>query len=331
MAAYEFETGLAHEYEDEVYIGPAAAAARAAMAAVAGEMEGESEYEAELNPVRRWYPDAMLEHLAHEATEAESESEAAEAFLPLIPLVASKLLPLAAKAAPMIAKALPKVMNVVSRVTPHLTRGVANVARRLFRTPATRQLLRTIPTIAQRTVGQIARQVAVGRPVTPRTAVRTLARQTAAVIRRPAHVRRAIIRSAVLDRRLHRAIPTGTFRPGGCPPCPPCPCARAMAPAPFVPGTVPVAAVPRVAPRPRSRGCGCCGCGCRADREAESDGPTWPGPIPPWIKSCPPDYRCTTVRPPDGPAYCLNSGNCKSGCRMDPLGAWCCCDDPIGN
>ena len=58
----------------------------------------ESEFEFELNPVRKVYPDALMEHMAHMVMEAESEQEAAEGFLPLIPLIAGKLLPLAAKA-----------------------------------------------------------------------------------------------------------------------------------------------------------------------------------------------------------------------------------------
>lgn len=205
-SAYHETASYEADGEYEVPPATAAAAARAALEAVAG--EGESEAEGELNPVRRWYPDAMLEHLAHEATEAESEAEAGEAFLPLIPLVAAKLLPLAAKAAPLIAKAMPKVMSAVSKVTPQLTRGVMNVARTMFRAPGGRRLLRTVPTIAQRTVGQIARQVAAGRPVTAQSAARTLARQTAAVLNRPARVRRAVVRSGAFDRHLHQTIPT---------------------------------------------------------------------------------------------------------------------------
>ena len=41
-----------------------------------------------------------MEHMGLAAMEAESEFEAAEHFLPLIPMVASKLLPLAAKVLP---------------------------------------------------------------------------------------------------------------------------------------------------------------------------------------------------------------------------------------
>src|SRR5215471_5897083 len=86
------------------------------------------ELEHELSPIRRIYPDAIMEHMAHEAQEAESEQEVAEGFLPLIPMLAAKVLPLAAKVLPKIgAKLLPKLGNVISKVTPRLMRGVSNV------------------------------------------------------------------------------------------------------------------------------------------------------------------------------------------------------------
>src|ERR1700757_4121888 len=66
------------------------------------EMEGEHELEHEISPIRKIYPDAMMEHLGELAAEAETEEEAAEHFLPLIGMAASKLLPVAARAlAPM--------------------------------------------------------------------------------------------------------------------------------------------------------------------------------------------------------------------------------------
>ncbi len=56
--------------------------------------------------MRKIYPDAMMEHLGELAAEAETEHEAAEHFLPLIGMAASKLLPVVAKAvAPMAKKA----------------------------------------------------------------------------------------------------------------------------------------------------------------------------------------------------------------------------------
>src|SRR5215469_11316331 len=67
------------------------------------EGEFEDEGEAMANPLRRVYPDAMMEHLGHAAAEAESEAEA-EAFVgALIPLAAG----LARKAAPHVARATP--------------------------------------------------------------------------------------------------------------------------------------------------------------------------------------------------------------------------------
>lgn len=178
--------------------------------------ESEYEWEAhpEISPIRKVYPDArdaMAEHLAHVAAEAESEQQAAEGFLPLIPLVASKLIPLAAKLIPKGAKALPRIANVVQRVTPQLTRGVSQITRALFRNPRTRPLLRTMPSIARRTVGTIVRQAAAGYPVTPQTARRTLVRQARQVLGRPHHASQVIRRSHVLDRQAHRI--SGTAAP----------------------------------------------------------------------------------------------------------------------
>jgi hypothetical protein len=119
--------------------------------------------------------------------------------------VASKLLPLAAKALPRIAgRVLPRVARTVSRVTPHLTRGVGNLTRTLYRNPRTRPLLRAVPSIARRTVTSIARQAAAGRPVTPQQAVRTMARHHHRVLSNPQIVNRVLRRSRLMDGRYHR-------------------------------------------------------------------------------------------------------------------------------
>jgi hypothetical protein len=189
---YEFENEGLPELEEESY-----------------ELAHESAHELhEVSPIRKIYVDAMMEHLAHESAEAQSEHEAAEQFLPLIPLVASKLLPLAAKAIPKVVRALPKITRVVNRVTPQLTKGVTRITRTLFRNPRTRPLVRTIPSIARRTVANIARQAAIGRAVTPQTAVRTLAQQTRTVLRSPRHRALAMRRSRSLDRYAHRIAGT---------------------------------------------------------------------------------------------------------------------------
>jgi len=171
-----------------------------------------AELENELSPVRRIYPDAIMEHMAHEALEAESEQEVAEGFLPLIPMLAAKILPLAAKGLPSLAKLgakfLPKLGNVMSKVTPRLMRGVSNVARTLFRNRRTRPLVRTVPTIARRTINTIARQTAAGQPVSPATAQRVLAQQSMRVIGNPQVTQQVLRRATALDRQYHRI--TGT-------------------------------------------------------------------------------------------------------------------------
>ncbi len=187
-----------------------------------GEFEGETELELELegegefevSPVRKIYTDAMMEHLAHMAAEAETEQEAAEHFLPLIGMAASKLLPVVARAAaPMLRKALPRVARAVTRVSPQLTRGVGQIARTLHRNPGTRRLMHAIPSIARRTVHSVARQAAQGRPVTPRSAVRSLSQQARRVLGSRPQRQQALRRSRAMDRHFHGRVGPGMVRP----------------------------------------------------------------------------------------------------------------------
>jgi hypothetical protein len=177
------------------------------------EFEGEQEFEGEISPVTRVYPDAMMEHMALAAMEAENEHEAAEGFLPLIPLIAGKLLPMAARLAPKIAgRLLPKVARSISRVTPQLTRGVGNLARTLYRNPQTRPLLRTIPSTARRAVTTIAKQAAAGHPVSPQDALQVLARTNHRMLTSPKLVNSVMQRARLLDGQAHRlsGLPAGT-------------------------------------------------------------------------------------------------------------------------
>ena len=161
------------------------------------EFEEELEWEAEANPLRRVYPDALMEHIAHVATESESEAEA-EAFI-------GALVPLAAQI-------LPRVAPHIMRAAPRLIRGISRITRTLRRNPRTRQLVRTLPSIIRRTVGNVARQTRVGQPVTPQAVVRTLGRQTRQVLASPAACRQAVVRSRQLDRRYH-VSPGAATRP----------------------------------------------------------------------------------------------------------------------
>jgi len=226
----EFEDEMEGELEDEMedeaglegegWLGALGNIAGSLLGETEDEYEGEyedeyeDEDEEELSPIRKIYPDAMMEHLGELAAEAESEEEAAEHFLPLVGMAASKLLPVVAKAiAPMARKALPKIARAVTKATPHLTKGIGKVAKALHRNPQTRHLLRAVPGIARRTVGNIAHKVARGGHITPRTAVRTLARQTRRVLGTPVHRAQALRRHNVLERKFHRRVGRGIARP----------------------------------------------------------------------------------------------------------------------
>jgi hypothetical protein len=196
----EFESELEGEFEGEMegeeFLGTIARG----IGSLLGEGEFEGEFEDELNPIRRVYPDALMEHLGHAAAAAESEAEA-ETFI-------GALIPLAARI-------LPRVAPTIMRAAPRLIRGAANVARTLRRHPATRPLVRALPTVVRRTAANIAQQVAQGRPVTPQSAVRTLARQTARVLSSPQQCVQAYRRSRALDRQLHRVARPAAMRTAG--------------------------------------------------------------------------------------------------------------------
>jgi hypothetical protein len=137
---------------------------------------------------------AVMEVLAAQAAQADSEEDA-DAFIgALIPMAASlipKLAPAAAKAG--------------QAVLPHLVSGAKNLASTLWKSPATRQLLHTVPTIARGTAATIAKQAAAGKPVTPQTAVRALAGQTAKVLQNPKRAAAVVRRSKATAARSRRA------------------------------------------------------------------------------------------------------------------------------
>src|SRR5689334_23423364 len=220
----EGEWEMEDEYEDESslegegWLGAIGNVVGSLLGESEDEYEDESSFEAEaedeISPIRKIYPDAMMEHLGELAFEAESEDEAAEQFLPLIGMAASKLLPIAARAiAPLAKKALPKIARAVAKSTPQLTRGIGKVTKTLYRNPQTRHLVKAVPAIARRTVGTIARQAAHGRRVTSGTAVRTLARQTRHVLGHPQRRRHALRRHNHLERTFHRRYAGGMARP----------------------------------------------------------------------------------------------------------------------
>ena len=165
----------------------------------------EYETELEISPIRRIYPDAMLEHLGHAAAETHSEAEA-EAL-------AGAIIPLAVAGIPR--GAAPMLM----RATPGLVSGLSGVVHGLRASPVTRPLVRVIPTIVRSTAANIARQASRGVPVTPQAALRTLARQTLRLLGSPQQSARAFRRSRALDGLFHRSYRAPCGGHCGCPTC----------------------------------------------------------------------------------------------------------------
>ena len=218
----EFEEELEDEMEDEGFLGDILGEGEDFLGDILGESEDEyedefeyeDEYEDETSPIQKIYPDALMEHLGTLAAESESEDQAAEQFLPLVGMAASKLLPVVAKAvAPMAKRALPKIAKVLTKATPKLTRGIGKVAKVLHRNPQTRHLVVTVPSIARRTVGSLAHKAARGAHITPRTAVRTLAKQTRRVLGTPLHRAKALRHHNHLERKFHQGVGRGIAHP----------------------------------------------------------------------------------------------------------------------
>jgi hypothetical protein len=160
-----------------------------------------AELELEVNPGGTVLPGMLMEHLGHAAAEAEGEGEA-EAFV-------GALIPLAARLVP---RAAPAIM----RAAPQLIRGVSRMTRTLRRDPATRRLVRAVPTVMRDTALTVARRVARGQQVTPQRAVRILAGHADRVLSDPRRRRQAARRSSQLDHRYHQAACPRTYE-GGAP------------------------------------------------------------------------------------------------------------------
>ncbi|MEB3277742.1 MAG: hypothetical protein VKK42_02320 [Lyngbya sp.] len=184
----EFELEFLGEFEDEYegdpFIGNLLKGLGGALLGE-GEFELESEWEFESVPQSEY--ELMMEHLAYQAAHSESEAEA-EAFLGAIASMATRLIPSASKA--------------ISAVAPTLVRGVARMGRALHKSPNTRQLLQTVPTVLKGTVNTLARQVQQGKPLSSQTALRALAGNVANVLDSPKKVNQVMRKSHQAQHRL---------------------------------------------------------------------------------------------------------------------------------
>jgi hypothetical protein len=93
----------------------------------------------------------------------------------------------------------------VQRMSPVLVRRSARLARLFRQSPRSRPLVKTLPAINRRTVATLSRKAAKGKPVTPRTAARTMARQAMRTLNSPKRTASAIVRNDLQRRKLRRS------------------------------------------------------------------------------------------------------------------------------
>lgn len=106
----------------------------------------------------------MAEAAAHEQHEGEAEALAGASVMTVLS---------------------PADRRALSRVLPHLVRGAAVLTRVLRRQKMTRPAVRAVPTIMRRTVKDLKRQAAAGKPITRKAAGRAAASQVKKVLGNP--------------------------------------------------------------------------------------------------------------------------------------------------
>lgn len=153
-----------------------------------GELEAELEAIGARTDAAAMRQAAMMEHLAALAADSESEAEA-EAFIGAL--------------VPMAASLIPKIAPRVAAAVPALTRGASRLAGQLWRQPATRQMVRAVPTMVRRSMADLARRHAAGRPIRGVDVTRTLARHSVPVLQAPDQRRRII----TVNRAVRRSWP----------------------------------------------------------------------------------------------------------------------------
>lgn len=199
---FEFETPMNEytseyegEYEGDPFIGSLLQGLGSAFGMGEGEFEFEGEFESTAGTNEY---ELMMEHLAYQAAQAESEAEA-EAFLGALVPLAARLIPSAARA--------------ITAVAPSLVRGVAQMGRTLYNSPTTRSLLQTAPTVLKGTVRTLANQAAQGKPLTSTTALRALAGNAANVLNNPKKAQQALRSSHRAQHRMRTMATSRKRRP----------------------------------------------------------------------------------------------------------------------
>ena len=137
-----------------------------------GELESEYEYEAAPQP------EALAEALAAMASHVESSAEAEAYTGALTALI------------------IPIKSHSMRQISPKLVKGAAALTRILRQSPATRPLVKTVPTIVARTSNILAQPAAQGKAIASQTVARVMAAETYKVLGNPMTCAKTLMRSS---------------------------------------------------------------------------------------------------------------------------------------
>jgi hypothetical protein len=203
-----FESDFEEDFEaqDDAFLGDIAGGISSVLGGLSGFEDDflfeDDSFESENDNSEAAEAAALMEVLADHVAEADSSAEADE-FLPIL----AALAPLAMKALPAITKLAPRVIGIGRRVVPQLARGVVKIGRQLARSPAGRQAIRALPTIARKTAADVLQNVARGQPLTANGVTRSLAKNTAQILRHPQRRQAAIRRNRRVAQHGRSSLP----------------------------------------------------------------------------------------------------------------------------
>jgi hypothetical protein len=124
-----------------------------------------------------------MEFLASNASEAESEAEAAYLIKSLLPFILRQH---------------PNISRFLSNVSPKIARALIVSVQALYRDPNTRPLIRILPTVLRLTIAKLNQRLTQGRTVTPEVALQIFKHEINLILSKPEYSIRVLRRSNTL-------------------------------------------------------------------------------------------------------------------------------------
>ena len=100
----------------------------------------------------------------------------------------------------------------VKKNAPTLARAASRLTQALRKSPKSAKLVAVVPNIAKRTAATLTRKAKKGKPVSPKTAVRTMAKQTKRVLGSPKRTTSALKQNRIKAKKLNRRVIAGAER-----------------------------------------------------------------------------------------------------------------------